>query len=366
MTSSRTNVPSPAERPALTTARLAELAGGRLVGRGDVVIRGVAEIGSASADDVTYAVNRTYLKRLATTKAGAVIIPQGSATDLDLHVPLIEARNPYWSFAQLLRAFAPVVPPHNEGIHPTAVVADDVELGDGVVVGPLAVIDRNVRIGPGSTIGAGCFIGYGTRVGSHVLLHPGVIVREFTVMGDRTIVHGGSVIGSDGYGFVEEGGRYEKIPQIGHVEIGDDVEIGSLVTIDRATIGTTIIGSGSKLDNLIQIGHNVEIGEHCALVAQVGISGSTIIGDHCRFAGQSATSGHLTIGPRSSVAARGVITHDLPPGSFVSGFPAKPHAEARRISAAQTKLPELLRRVAELERRLGLRGGPDASEVETE
>ena len=339
----------------ITAGQAATLIDGTLFGDADKVIEGVAEIDSAGPLEITYAVNKHYVKRVADSRAGVVIVPAGTPPELTGNRTSIAVANPYWGFARILRFFHRPSPPSWEGVHPSAILANGVVIGTGTSIGPFTVVEENARIGDNCRLGSCCFIGPGTIIGNDSCIYPNVVLREHTIVGSRVIIHAGSIIGSDGYGFVQEGERYEKIPQMGHVEIGDDVEIGSLVTIDRATLGKTVIGSGCKLDNLIQIGHNVELGEHCALVAQVGISGSTVVGHHCRFAGQSATSGHLSVGPHSSVAARGVVTQDLPAGSFVSGFPARPHGEAQRIAVAQGRVPSLLRRVAELERRLGVR-----------
>ncbi len=339
-------------RPAFSISELAEIASGKLFGPGDVEIFGVAEIANATADDITYAVNKKYVEKLVGNKAGAAIVPRGTAEQVDLDIPLIEADNPYWSFAQLLKTFAPVVPKPTVAIHPTAIIAEDAKLGENVIIGPYAVIEGNTSIGDNTQIGPSVNIAYGCVVGASCHLHHNVSIREFCTVGDRVIIHGGSIIGTDGYGFVHHEGQYHKIPQIGIVEVQDDVEIGSLVCIDRATIGKTVIGKGTKMDNLIQIGHNVELGENCALVSQVGISGSTKVGANCRFAGQSATSGHLSIGEGTTIAARGVAVRDIPPRSFVSGFPARPHNEERKILASLPKLPSMVRRLAKVERQL--------------
>ena len=339
-------------RTAFSTSELAEIALGTLFGSGDVKISGVAEIANATANDITYAVNKKYVEKLVGNEAGAAIVPRGTAKEVDLKMPLIEADNPYFSFAQLLKTFAPYVPKPAEAIHPTAIIDESAKIGENVIIGPYAVIAGNTTIGDNSHIGPGVYVGYSCVVGENCHLHHNVSIREFCTIGNRVIIHGGTIIGTDGYGFAHFQGQYHKIPQIGIVEVQDDVEIGSLVCIDRATIGKTIIGKGTKMDNLIQIGHNVELGENCALVSQVGISGSTKVGANCRFAGQAATSGHLSIGAGTTVAARGVAVKDIPAGSFVSGFPARPHKEERKIMASLPKLPTLLRRMAKLERKL--------------
>lgn len=340
------------ESPVYTIEEIAQFTSGTIFGPSDVEIHGAAEVTSASSGDITYAVNEQYIQKLFDGKASAAIVPKGAKEKHDFSMTIIEAENPYWSFAQVLRLFAPKVPLPEKNIHDSASVSSDVSLGSDVVIGANVVIDSGVKIGKGSYIGAGTHIGASCTIGNDCKIHSNVSIREFCSLGNRVIIQSGSVIGSDGYGYVQHKGAYHKIPQIGIVEIQDDVEIGSLVCIDRATIGKTIIGKGTKMDNLIQIGHNVELGEHCAIVSQVGISGSTKVGSNCRFAGQSATSGHLSIGKESTIAARGVVVKDLPPKSFVSGFPAKPHGEERKIIASLPRLPTMVKRLSKLERRV--------------
>ncbi len=336
-------------RVVMPLGKLAEIAEGELVGDHGTVITGVSEIDKAQAGDITYAVNRHYLDGIHKSRASAVVVPM-DVTKLDR--PMIRAKNPYWSFAKILEVFSPQAPRPEHPIHPLAYVSPRATIGEDVIIRPFSVIEDGAVIGDETFIDTGVHIGINARIGRKCAIHPNVTIRERCHIGDNVIVQAGSVIGSDGYGFVRKNDEYYKIPQIGNVIIGDNVEIGANVTIDRATIGKTIIGSGTKIDNLVQIGHNVEIGENSLLVAQVGISGSTKIGENCRFAGQSGTVGHLTVGAGCTIAARGVVFKDLPDGSFVSGFPAKPHREELKIMAALRKLPELVRRVFTLERTL--------------
>ncbi len=331
--------------------QLAEICQGKLIaGDPDQVIHGVAEIDKASDGQITYAVSERYSSHLQRTRASAVVVP----LDLEASIgkPLIRAENPYWSFAKILEIFSPDSPRPDHPVHPSAVIHPTAVLGEGVIVGPHVTIEAHCMVGPRTEIASGCFLGHHTTLGSDCRVFPNVTLRHETQIGNRVLIQSGSVVGGDGYGFVLRGGEHYKIPQIGRVVIEDDVEIGSCVTIDRATMGETRIERGVKIDNLVQIGHNVVIGRNSLLVSQVGISGSTVIGANCRFAGQSAAAGHLEIGAGSTVAARGAVTKDLPEGSFVSGFPAKPHTQEKRIVASLTRLPDLLKRAQALEREL--------------
>jgi UDP-3-O-[3-hydroxymyristoyl] glucosamine N-acyltransferase len=345
------SVAAAASTSSVTLGQLAAVAEGELLGDPETVITGVAEIDKASSGDITYAVNDSYLRQLKT--AAAVIVPW-SVTALDR--PIIRARNPYWSFAQILKVFAPKNPCWNRAISPQAYVAKSAQIGKDVTIRPFAVIEDDVKIGDRCIIDAGVYVGHGTEMGEDCILHPRVTVAPRSVLGRAVEIQSGSVIGSDGYGYVPKDGQHHKIPQIGIVVLEDGVEIGAGVTIDRATVGRTVIGAGSKIDNLVQIGHNCEIGPRCLIVAQSGLSGSTKTGADCRFAGQTGTTGHLRLGNNCTVAARGVVNRDLPDNSFVSGFPAKPHNEEKRIQVAMRRLPELLKRLRSLEARLGVRG----------
>lgn len=335
---------------AVSLGYLAEVAEGELHGDPDQEIIGVAEIDKAEAGQITYAVNDMYARRVAESRAAAVVVPL--SLDMQVEKPLIKTENPYWSFAKILEIFSPEPPGQTEAVHGTAVVHPSAVLGEGCRIGPHVTVEANVRIGAGTRVEAGSFIGHGSTLGAGCRIFPNVTIRHLSQIGDRVVIQSGTVVGGDGYGFVFKNGEHYKIPQIGNVVIGDDVEIGSCVTIDRATIGQTRLEKGVKIDNLVQIGHNVVVGANSLLVSQVGISGSTQIGAHCRFAGQSAAAGHLKVGDGTTVAARGAVTKDLAPGSFVSGFPAKPHGQEKRIMASIPRLPDLLRRVRQLERQL--------------
>jgi UDP-3-O-[3-hydroxymyristoyl] glucosamine N-acyltransferase (EC 2.3.1.-) len=241
---------------------------------------------------------------------------------------------------------------HPKGIHKTAIIAKSVKLGKGVAVGPFCVIEEGAQIGDRSVIYASCYIGYKTKIGKDCLIYPKISIRDKITIGDRVIIHGGTVIGSDGFGFATVKGLHHKIPQIGTVVIEDDVEIGANVTIDRARFDKTIIGRGTKIDNLVQIAHNVVVGENSIIVAQAGISGSTVIGNNVTLAGQAGLVGHITIGDGAIVAAQAGVTKSVPPNTMVSGYPAREHESARKVIACVQRLPELVETIRDLKKRI--------------
>jgi UDP-3-O-[3-hydroxymyristoyl] glucosamine N-acyltransferase len=329
---------------------LAEVVGGRISGDGSVLIRGVAGIKEARKGDVTFLANPRYDKFLATTAASAVIAPPGTDSP---DCALIICDNPYLSFVKAVEYFVPNKNSYPRTLHPTAVVAPGVRFGKDVGIGACAVIEEGVAVGDDTVILAGTFVGRGTRIGDHCLVYQNVTIREEVTIGDRVIIHSGAVIGSDGFGFAKDGEIYRKIPQIGTVVIEDDVEIGANVTIDRATTGTTCVGKGTKIDNLVQIAHNVRIGENCVLVAQVGLGGSTEVGKGATFAGQAGAVGHIKIGEQALIAAQAGVTKSVPAETMVSGYPAREHGQMKRVYASLMKLPELLKKVADLSERVG-------------
>ncbi|MBI3332631.1 MAG: UDP-3-O-(3-hydroxymyristoyl)glucosamine N-acyltransferase [Candidatus Omnitrophica bacterium] len=344
----------------MTPRRLREIArlvGGEVVGDGDTLITGICGIKEAKRGDLTFVANSKYLPLLEATKASAVITSQ----EVDsAPKPIIRTENPSLAFAKLATLLTPVVDHHPTGISPKAVLGKRVRLGRGVAIQPFAVVEDDVRIGDRTVIYAGCYIGRGTEIGSDCLIYPNVSVRERVQIGHRVIIHSGTVIGSDGFGFATVKGIHHKIPQIGTVVIEDDVEIGANVTIDRARFGKTVVGKGTKIDNLVQIAHNVEMGSDCIIVAQSGISGSTTLGNHVVLAGQAGVVGHITIGDHVMVGAQAGVSKSIPPETSVWGSPAKPLAKAKRVNAAAQRLPEwvktveeMKRKVEALERRLG-------------
>lgn len=332
-----------------TLKEIAKFIDGEIVGDGSIVITGVAGIKEAVEGDITFLANPKYSPLIDTTRASAIIT---SREVEKVPKPIIRTENPSLAFAKIISLAAPNEARHPKGIHPSAVIGKDVALGKDVAIGPYAVIEDGVSIGDKTIIYAGCFIGHHTKIGSDTLIYPNVSIRESIIIGSRVIIHSGTVIGSDGFGFATIKGLHHKIPQIGIVEIGDDVEIGANVTIDRARFDKTIIGSGTKIDNLVQIAHNVGIGENSIIVAQAGISGSTVIGKNVTLAGQAGLVGHITIGDGAVVAAQGGVTKSVPPNTIVSGYPARPHDKAKRINACVQNLPRLYEQVTELKKKI--------------
>ena len=334
----------------MTATDVAGWVSGRVEGDGAVSITGVAALKDAGPGDVSFLANPRYAAAVADTRASAVVV--GADWTGETAATLIRVADPDAAFAEIVDRLAPPPVTPAPGVHATAVLADDVVLGGDVSIGPYAVLEPGVQIGARTVIGAGCYVGHGSRIGCDGRLYPHVSMREETTIGDRIIIHNGAVIGSDGFGYVREKTGWKKIRQVGVVIIGDDVEIGANVTIDRARFGKTVIGNGVKIDNLVQIAHNVEIGDGTAIAAQVGISGSTAVGREVMLGGQMGISGHVRVGDGVICAARSGVTKDVPPGTFVSGFPAMPHDKAKRIHAHLMRLPELKQTVKDLERRI--------------
>jgi len=332
-----------------TVDDIAEHIRGKVQGDGTVEIKSLSGIKEAQPGDITFIANAKYFPLVEKTKASAIICPEHFTAE---GKTLIQTENPSLGFAKVVSLFMEEPPVSARGVHPTAMIGQDVVLGKDVSIGPYAVIEREARIGDRTVIGSQCFIGYRASVGQDSLIYPNVSVRERVSLGNRVIVHCGTVIGSDGFGFITIEGRHEKIPQVGTVEVCDDVEIGANVTIDRARFDKTVIGAGTKIDNLVQVAHNVRIGEHCLIVAQVGISGSDIIEDRVILAGQAGLAGHLTIGEGAVVAAQAGVVSSIPPGTMVSGYPAKPHQTVKRINACVQRLPLYIKKISELQKQV--------------
>lgn len=332
----------------ITVEELAKLVEGELVGESGGVIRSVAPIESAGPHCATFAQDNRTLILHKERKIGVVLGPPDAPA---LDSPLIRVNHPRLAWNKVLALFAPEVT-LPQGIDPNAHVSPQAKLGEDVVVGPYAVICPEVVVGDGTVIYPGTYIGHRSKVGKDCLLYPNVVIREEVELGDRVIVGPGTVIGGDGFGFVTVGGKHHKVPQIGRVVIEDDVELGAITAVDRAMMGETRIRRGTKVDNLVQIAHNVEVGEDCLLVSLVGVAGSTTLGNNVVMAGQSGAAGHQTIGAGSIVMARGLVAGDLPAGSQVSGVPARPHREELRGRAASLRLPQELKKMRKLERRV--------------
>ena len=334
----------------LTAREIVAITGGTLAGNPDTIVTGVAGIKEARPGDATFVANPKYAAALKTTHASVILLPPALAGDLPATRIIVD--EPMQAFAKLVQKIAPPPVRFAPGVHPTAVVAPTAKLGKDVSIQPHAVIEAGAEIGDRTVIGAGNYIGHGCRIGADCLLHSNVSLREYTVLGCRVLLHAGVVLGADGFGFEMVNGQHKKIPQLGNVEIGDDVEIGANTAIDRARFGTTRVGNGTKIDNLVQIGHNCVIGEHCIICGLVGMAGSTLIGNYVTIAGQAGLAGHLTIGDKSIIMAQAGVTKDVPPGSFMLGAPAVPHKEFKKSNAAVHCLPDTLAKLRDLEQQL--------------
>jgi len=334
-----------------TVEELAALVGGRIVGgSGEIPITGAASVSDALEGDITFFGNAKYLPLLRTSRATCALVPEGFAESIS--AIQIQVANPSLAFSKVIDRFAPAPVVFEPGIHPSAVVASSAQIGAGVSIQAHAVIEPGAQIGDGTFIGANVYVGHDTRIGAGCKIYPSASIRERCVMGDRVIIHSGAVIGSDGFGFEMSNGRYQKIPQIGIVQIDDDVEIGANTTIDRARFGRTWIGEGTKIDNLVQIAHNVVIGKHSVIVSQVGISGSSRIGNYATLAGQVGVVGHIEIGDQAIVAAQSGVSKNIPAKQMWWGSPAGPIREQKELTAYINRLPKLVERVKRLEQQL--------------
>jgi UDP-3-O-[3-hydroxymyristoyl] glucosamine N-acyltransferase len=311
-------------------------------------IRGVAPLDEAGASDLSILAHPRYRKMARESSAGALLVKEGF--EMEGRDQIVVA-DPHAGLAAILpRLYPPRAP--QCGVSPDARISPGARLGAGVAAGPFAVVESGCTIGAGTILGAGSYIAEDCEIGGGTVLFPNVTVYERSRIGDRVTIHAGTVIGSDGFGYATQDGVHVKVPQVGAVVIEDDVEIGASVTIDRGSIGMTRIGRGTKIDNLVQIGHNVQIGAGCLIVAQVGISGSTRIGAGTIFAGQAGAAGHLRIGSRVTVASKSAVYDDLEDGSFVAGIPALDHRRWKRAQAAFARLPELQSQLRDLVARL--------------
>jgi len=333
--------------------RLAEIVarfGGELVGDQDVIVRQVGTLSGAGPGELAFLAHPRYGAELARTRATAVIVPESEREATVL--PRVVARDPYAYFARVSALFNPP-PPVVPGVHPTAVVSPDARVAASACVGPACVVGPGARVGDNAALGAGCFVGEDASIGADSRLHPHVTVGARCVVGARAIVHSGAVIGADGFGFAPEGGEWIKIPQVGRVVIGDDVEIGANTTIDRGAIDDTVIEDGVKIDNQVQIGHNCRIGAHTAIAGCVGIAGSTRLGRHCLIGGAAMIGGHLEIADRAVITGSSAVTKSiLRAGVYSSTLPATEARAWRRTVALLRNLERLWDRVRELERRL--------------
>jgi len=328
---------------------IAQIIQGEIVGDSSIMIRGVSGIKEAKEGDITFFANSKYSSLIDQTNASAIITSRNIEST---GKSIIRTDNPSLAFTKVISVIMPRLDLRPTGIHPTAIISKSAKLGKDVSLGPYVIVEDDVVISNGSVIYGNSYIGHKTQIGKNCLIYPSVSIREDTRIGDRVIIQNGSVIGSDGFGYIQVNGEQKRIPQIGTVVIEDDVDIGANVTIDRARFDKTIIGKGTKIDNLVQIAHNVIIGNNSIIVAQVGISGSTEIGQNVILAGQAGVVGHITIGDNVIVAAQAGVTKSIPSNTKVSGYPAKSHDKAKRVNACLQKLPDLYKRIDKLETKI--------------
>ncbi|HEY1660843.1 MAG TPA: UDP-3-O-(3-hydroxymyristoyl)glucosamine N-acyltransferase [Verrucomicrobiae bacterium] len=331
-----------------TTAEIAKLIGGEVLGDGKTILKGFAPGESAQPGDLTFAENEEFFAKAEQGLATAIIADKRFSSEEKI---IIQVPNARVAFARALAVFFPDQK-YSAGIHPSAVVAGSAQIDPTAHIGPHCVIGERVKIGARAVLQAGNFIGDDAQLGEDVNLFANVTIYPRGQIGRRVRIHANSVIGSDGFGYVLDNGAHRKVPQVGNVIIGDDVEIGGGTVIDRGALGSTVIGKGTKIDNLVHIAHNVQIGEHCIICGQVGFAGSSKVGDYTMFGGQVGISGHLKIGKQVQVAAQGGVMHDIPDGQKWLGTPAQPDRQAKRQMIAMQYLPDLLKRVAELEKKL--------------
>jgi UDP-3-O-[3-hydroxymyristoyl] glucosamine N-acyltransferase len=334
-----------------TASEIAKLLNGEIIGDGSVVLNSFATAELAQPGDLTFAENEIFFARAEESAATAIIADKRFSSTKKI---LIRVPNARIAFAKALALFFPE-PEFSAGIHPSAVVAASAKIDPSAHIGPHCVVGGNVQIGARAVLQSGNSIGANSKLGEDVHLFPNVTIYPRTEIGSRVRIHASSVIGSDGFGYVFDSGFHRKVPQVGNVIIGDDVEIGSNVSVDRGALGATLIGRGTKIDNLVQVAHNVEIGEHSILCAQVGIAGSAKLGNFVVLAGQVGIAGHLKIGHQVTVGSKAGVMHNIPDGEQWLGAPAQPDKQAKRILIAIQRLPDLLKRIAEFERQFGLK-----------
>ncbi|MDB5306635.1 MAG: lpxD [Gemmataceae bacterium] len=335
----------------VTVRQLAEWVRGEVLGDADLPISNARTLAEAQPGDITFVEGDRHLGAWHASKASAAVV----FTSVPVNGrPIIRVADPLMAFARIvetLRGRPPAAPPSvdpNAHVHPTA------KLAPGVSVGPFAVVGVEAEVGPNTSLHAGVVVGRGCRIGGDVVLHPRVVLYDDCVVGDRVVIHANAVIGADGFGYRFQNGRHVKVPQLGWVEIEDDVEVGAGTTIDRGTFGPTRIGAGTKIDNMVMVGHNCRIGRHNVLAAQVGIAGSSSTGDFVIIGGQAGVADHVHIGDRAVIAAQTGVSKDTPADAKLMGFPARPTGTAKRLYVVMDQLPELRKDVLRIKEHLGL------------
>lgn len=333
---------------AKSLSEIANLVAGNLAGDGSVAVTGIAGLLEASASDLSFLTSPAYARHLGATRAAALLVP-AALGPVAFERPVLTVADADAAIELLVGLFRPAPAPMPTGIDPAAVVHRGAEVDATAAVHAHAVVESGASVGPRTQLYPGVYVGRDARIGADCVLHPNVVVRDRVRLGDRVVVHAGAVLGADGFGYRPGPKGLVKLEHIGTVVIGDDVEIGACTTIDRARFGATVVGRGTKIDNLVQVAHNVRIGAHVVIAAQAGVSGSTEIGDLCQIGGQAAFVPHVRVGKGCRIAARAGISKDAPDGAVLYGYVAREHHAKKREEAAQRKLPELLERVRALE-----------------
>lgn len=340
----------------VTVADIAAMLDAEIVGNAQTLVTGVAGLDSAVPGAILFIENEKRLAEAQSSDAAAIIVPSAVAAKVRRALrqggkPALLTGNPRLAFAKVMEYFQPLVTPE-EGIHPTAIIEPDAHIGEGVTIREFCYIGHHVHIGNGTVVYPHCVIGDGGQIGDDCILYPNVVINHHVHIGQRVRIHSGSVLGGDGFGYVMDGGKHYKVPQVGTVIIEDDVEIGANVCIDRATIGATRVGSGTKIDNLVQIAHNVQVGKDCILCGQVGLSGSVVVEDNVVMAGQIGVANHMKIGKGATIGAKSGIMTNVEGGAFMLGSPAVPQRDFMKREAVNRKLPEAMRSLRALEKQV--------------
>ena len=345
------------ESPRMTLKEISKLVGGRLEGDGDLWVSGISPVNEVDGDQMAFLAKKRYTRYAISSGARSFLVSSDLQAYVPSNTPCVIVEEPYGALRTVLKYFHPSQP-HSPCVHSTAVIGQRVQFGNGVSVGPYAVIEDDVQIGDGCRIGSHCVIGQGSTLGKECLLHPQVVAYKQTVIGNRVVVHSGVRLGSDGFGFTLVDDVHLKIPQVGRCIIEDDVEIGANATIDRGSLGDTVVGRGSKTDNLVHLAHNVKVGACSLFAALVGVAGSTRIGKGVWMGGQVGVSDHLEVGDGARLAIATKLMRDVPSGQTVSGHPAREHREQLKKQANLSRLPSLVERIGILEEKLSeLLGG---------